>query len=59
MFTPQELADLKKAFDSAGQGLEFVNMLTLKTLFAEMDIHPTGKNNVHVFENNNFRLNAR
>ena len=46
MFTPQELADLKKAFDSAGQGLEFVNMLTLKTLFAEMDIHPTGNNNV-------------
>ena len=57
MFTPQELADLKKAFDSAGQGLEFVNMLTLKTLFAEMDIHPTGNNKA--FENNNFRLNAR
>ncbi len=43
MFTPQELTDLKKAFDSAGQGAEFVNMLTLKTLFSEMDIHPTGR----------------
>lgn len=43
MFTPQELHDLKAAFDSVAQGEAVVNMLSLKTLFAEMGIYPTGK----------------
>lgn len=41
MFTPHELNDLKQAFDTVAQGDEVVNMLSLKTLFAEMGIYPT------------------
>lgn len=41
MFSEQELYDLKQAFDAVAQGEGFVNMLSLKTLFAEMGIFPT------------------
>ena len=41
MFTPQEYYDLKQAFGTVAQGEEVVNMLSLKTLFAEMGIYPT------------------
>lgn len=41
MFTPQELEDLQQAFDAVAKGESEVNMLSLKTLFAEMGIFPT------------------
>ena len=41
MFTPQELEDLQQAFDSVAQGESEVNMLSLKSLFAEMGIYPS------------------
>ena len=42
MFTTQELNDLKRAFESVAQGEPYVNLLSLKTLFGEMDIYPPG-----------------
>ena len=41
MFTAQELNDLQEAFDKVSQGDDFVNMLSLKTLFAEMRFYPS------------------
>jgi len=41
MFTPQELEDLQQAFDAVAQGEPEVNMISLKTLFAEMGIFPS------------------
>jgi Ca2+-binding EF-hand superfamily protein len=41
MFSGSELMDLKQAFEAVAQGEGFVNMLSLKTLFAEMGIFPT------------------
>jgi hypothetical protein len=41
MFTGNELMDLKNAFEAVSQGEEYVNMLSLKTLFGEMGIFPT------------------
>ena len=41
MFSEHELTDLKHAFDAVSQGEAFVNMLSLKTLFAEMGIFPS------------------
>jgi len=40
MFSNAELMDLKQAFEAVAQGEEYVNMLSLKTLFAEMGIYP-------------------
>jgi len=41
MFTASEIMDLKNAFDRGAQGEEYVNLLSLKTIFQEMDIHPS------------------
>ena len=41
MFNATELMDLKQAFEAVAQGEAFVNLLSLKTLFAEMGIYPT------------------
>jgi len=41
MFTEQELNDLQRAFETVSQGDDFVNMLSLKTLFAEMGFYPS------------------
>ena len=41
MFSSPELMDLKHAFEAVAQGESYVNMLSLKTLFAEMGIYPT------------------
>ena len=41
MFSPSELMDLRNAFDAVAQGENFVNLLSLKTLFGEMGIFPT------------------
>lgn len=41
MFTAQELMDLKTAFEAVSMGEAFVDTLSLKALFADMQIHPT------------------
>lgn len=41
MFSPHELMDLKQAFEAAAQGESYVNILSLKTLFAGMGIYPS------------------
>lgn len=41
MFSPSELIDLKNAFEAVAQGENYVNLLSLKTLFAEMGIFPS------------------
>ena len=41
MFTPEELENLQHAFDTVAQGESEVNMLSLKTLFAEMAMFPS------------------
>ena len=41
MFTQVELMDLKQAFEAAAQGEAYVNLLSLKTLFANMGIFPS------------------
>lgn len=40
MFSSPELMDLKQAFEAAAQGESYVNILSLKTLFAGMGIFP-------------------
>jgi len=40
MFSEAELLDLKGAFEAVAQGESYVNVLSLKTLFAEMGIFP-------------------
>lgn len=44
MFTEQELQDLEKAFQTVSQGEDVVNLLSLKTLFAEMGFYPSDEN---------------
>lgn len=44
MFTPEELENLQHAFDTVAQGESEVNMLSLKTLFAEMAMFPSDDN---------------
>ena len=41
MFTSQELMDLRTAFEAVSMGEAFVNMESLKALFADMQIEPT------------------
>jgi len=41
MYDGPELDDLQQAFLAVSQGEDFVNMLSLKTLFSEMGIFPT------------------
>jgi hypothetical protein len=41
MFSSPELMDLKQAFEAAAQGEAYVNILSLKTLFAGMGIFPS------------------
>jgi len=41
MFSDVELLDLKGAFDAVAQGEDFVNIISLKTLFGEMNIFPS------------------
>eukprot|EP00357_Protocruzia_adherens_P022715 CAMPEP_0115042120 /NCGR_PEP_ID=MMETSP0216-20121206/46085_1 /TAXON_ID=223996 /ORGANISM="Protocruzia adherens, Strain Boccale" /LENGTH=382 /DNA_ID=CAMNT_0002424191 /DNA_START=565 /DNA_END=1713 /DNA_ORIENTATION=- len=41
MFTDKELEDLEKAFNSVAQGDFRVSILSLRALFAEMDLYPS------------------
>jgi Ca2+-binding EF-hand superfamily protein len=41
MFSMNELMDLKQAFEAVSQGEAYVNILSLKALFAEMNIFPS------------------
>lgn len=44
MFTEQELQELEKAFQAVSQGEDVVNLLSLKTLFADMGFYPSDEN---------------
>merc|ERR1712060_996715 len=50
MFTAQELMDLKTAFEAVSMGEAFVNLKSLKALFADMQIYPTDEQLIELLE---------
>ena len=50
MFTSQELMDLRTAFEAVSMGEAFVNMESLKALFADMQIEPTDEQLLELLE---------
>ena len=50
MFTAQELLDLKTAFEAVSMGEAFVNLESLKALFADMQIYPTDEQLIELLE---------